>query len=212
MSDLLREELNVKEVVFRADEEELVEYGAKANFRALGKELGKDMKAAAEAIERLPGADIARIVSGGSVEIEVAGKKVSLTTEKVEVKRTEKAGLRILNEGSLTVALDAEIDRALLEEGWVRDLVRGVQSLRKDSGLEVTDRITLHVDGDADLKAALGSYRDFVAGETLATTIAWSVPEALPDVGASIRNPANTIAWSDVEAGDRTWKAAVEKA
>ena len=213
MADLLREELNVKEVVFRADEEELVEYGAKANFRVLGKELGKDMKLAAEAIEKLPGADIARIVAGGSVEIEVAGKKVALDASKVEVKRSERAGLRILNEGSLTVALDAEIDRALLEEGWVRDLVRGVQSLRKESGLEVTDRITLHVDGDAELKAALESFRDFVSGETLATTVVWSAPPALPDLGGAIKAPAKApIGWTDIEAGDKTWKAAVGKA
>jgi isoleucyl-tRNA synthetase len=212
MADLLREELNVKEVIFREDEEELVEYGAKANFRVLGKELGKDMKAAAEAIEKLPGRAIADIIAGRPVSIEVAGKKVELTAEKVEVRRSEKAGLKVQNEGSLTVALDADIDEALLQEGWVRDLVRGVQSLRKDSGLEVTDRITLFVKGEAGLKTALERFMDFVTGETLATKVVWAdFPVSHYD--GAIKPPfAPEIDLIDIEAGEKTWKAAVEKA
>jgi isoleucyl-tRNA synthetase len=211
MADLLREELNVKEVVFRADEEELVDYSAKANFRILGKELGKDMKAAAEVIERLPAKDIASILAGQAVEIEAAGRKVSLTTEKVEVKRSERSGLKVLNEGSLTVALDAEIDQSLLEEGWVRDLVRGVQSLRKEAGLEVTDRIHLYVKGDDGLRKALESHMDFVSGETLATKVVWAdFPVSHYD--GAIKPPfAPEIDLEEIEAGDRTWLAAVAK-
>jgi isoleucyl-tRNA synthetase len=213
MADLLKEELNVKEVVFRHDEEELVDYCAKANFRTLGKELGKDMKNAAACIEELDGSQVADILAGKAVTIEVAGKAVTLTPDKVEVKRSEKAGLKVLNEGSLTVALDANIDRKLLEEGWVRDLVRGVQSLRKTEGLEVTDRIKLYVDGDDDLKTALASFMDFVATETLASLVTWGKPSALPDLGGAIRPPASAdIPYADIEAGDKTWKASVFKA
>ena len=212
MADLLREELNVKDVVFRADEEELVDYAAKANFRALGKELGKDMKAAAELIERLPGHDIAAIIAGRPVTMEVAGKRIELTAEKVEVRRSERSGLKVQNEGSLTIALDAEIDRNLLEEGWVRDLVRGVQSLRKEAGLEVTDRIHLFVKGDADLKKALETFMDFVAGETLAAKVVWAdFPVSHYD--GVIEPPfAPEIDLSDIEAGGKTWKASVSKA
>ena len=212
MSELLREELNVKEVVFREDEEELVEYSAKANFRALGKELGKDMKAAAELIERLPGKTIAAIIAGGSAWIEVAGKEVELKAEKLEVRRSEKSGLKVQNEGSLTIALDAEIDRGLLEEGWVRDLVRGVQSLRKEEGLAVTDRITLHVKGDEELKKALETHMDFIAGETLATKVVWAdLPVSHYD--GAIRPPASTEpSLEAIEAGEKTWMAAVRKA
>ena len=94
MEDIIREELNVKQVIFRDNEEELVEYSAKANFRVLGKELGKDMKAAAAIIEGLPAGEIARIVAGQSVEITVAGKTVALTPDKIEVRRIEKEGLK----------------------------------------------------------------------------------------------------------------------
>jgi isoleucyl-tRNA synthetase len=213
MADLLREELNVKEVVFRDDEEELVDYSAKANFRSLGKELGKDMKAAAELIERLPAKDIAAILAGKPVAIEVMGKRVELSPEKVEVRRSEKAGLKVQNEGSLTIALDTAIDRALLEEGWVRDLVRGVQSLRKETGLAVTDRISLQVGGDADLRTALESFTDFIAGETLATRLSWWPSPSLPDLGGSIKAPAAPEpVFTEIEAGDLKWKVALSRA
>jgi isoleucyl-tRNA synthetase len=213
MEDLLREELNVKKVVFREDEEELVEYSAKANFRVLGKELGKDMKAAAALIEALPGREIAAILEGKPVSIEVAGKKVELTADKVDVRRSEKSGLKVLNEGSLTVALDANLTEELLAEGWVRDLVRGVQNLRKEAGLEVTDRIKLSVGGEPELKKALEAFMDFAMSETLATRVVWAEREELPDFGGSIRAPKEEeTVFTDIEAGDKTWKAAVTKA
>jgi isoleucyl-tRNA synthetase len=198
MEDILREELNVKAVGFRNNEEELVEYSAKANFRVLGKMLGKDMKAAAAEIEKLAPAKIAELIAGKAVEIEVAGKAVSLTQELVEVRRLEKAGLKVLNEGTLTLALDTAVTRELLLEGYVRDLIRGIQNQRKESGFEVTDRIAVTLAGDADLKAALDAFKPLVAGETLADRIEWT--EA-PEASAVV-----------VDAGEKAWKATVRKA
>ena len=202
MVELLREELNVKEVVFRENEEDLVEYSAKANFRVLGKELGKDMKAAADLIERLPAGLLATIVGGGSHSIEVAGKTVVLDLTKLDIRRSEKEGLSILNEGSLTVALDTEITEKLLMEGWVRDLVRGVQTLRKDSGFEVTDRIRLVVAGDDDLERAFAAFGDFVREETLATSSSWASGPAIP---------GSSGAMSDIDAGDKTWRVSIAR-
>jgi len=196
MEDIIRDELNVKEVIFREDEEELVEYQAKANFRALGKELGKDMKQGAAIVEALSPKQIASLLAGSVLVIEVAGRHVELTLDKVEVRRQEKAGLRVVNEGTLTVALDAQITQALMDEGNARDLVRGVQTLRKDSGLAVTDRIRLSVSGSDALRRAFDAFGDFVSGETLAVELRWSaVPGQI-----------------DVEAGDDAWKVALEKA
>jgi isoleucyl-tRNA synthetase len=203
MEEILRDELNVKRVAFRDNEEELVEYSAKANFRVLGKELGKDMKAAAEAIERFSGAEIASLLEGSVLEIEVAGKAVVVTKEKLDIRRAEKKGLKVLNEGSLTLALDTEISEELLAEGYVRDLVRGVQSLRKEGGLEVTDRIRLKLAGDEELKAALDSFMDFVRTETLAVSVTWAEGAAVPGLSG---------AFADIEAGDKTWRAEVSKA
>jgi isoleucyl-tRNA synthetase len=203
MEEILRDELNVKRVVFRANEEELVEYSAKANFRVLGKELGKGMKAAAEKIERFSAHEIASLLEGSVLELEVAGKAVEITKDKVDIRRAEKQGLKVLNEGSLTVALDTEISDELVAEGYVRDLVRGVQTLRKESGLEVTDRIKLSLAGDAELKAALDAFMDFVRSETLATSVIWVEGPAVP---------GSSGAFADIEAGDKAWRAAVAKA
>ena len=173
MEEILRDELNVKEVIFREDEEELVEYQAKANFRVLGKELGKDMKAAAASIERLSGHQIASVLEGATLEIEVAGKPVELTKDKLDIRRIEKENLRVVNDGTLTVALDALVTDELLKEGWVRDLVRGVQNLRKEAGLEVTDRIELVLFGTEALRAAYTELQDYVKSETLAVAVDW---------------------------------------
>ena len=203
MEEILRDELNVKRVSFRDNEEELVEYSAKANFRVLGKELGKDMKTAAAAIERLSGAEVASLLEGSVLELEVAGRTVELTKDKVDIRRAEREGLKVLNEGSLTIALDMEISEELVAEGYVRDLVRGVQNLRKEGGLEVTDRIRLTLAGDDDLRRALDAFADFVRSETLATTLSWADGPALP---------GSSGAFSDIEAGDKTWRAEVSKA
>ena len=196
MLDSIKEELNVKEVIFHEREDELVEYKAKANFKVLGKELGSLMKEAAGKIVALDNAAIQSILEGSKLTIEVGDKTVDLTEEKIIVERIEKEDLKVINEGTLTVGLDTKITDELKKEGYVRDLVRGIQSLRKDSGFEVTDRIKLTVAGDADLKAAYEMFEDFIKGETLATEAEWT--DSLS--GAT-----------DVEADDKKWSIKVEK-
>ena len=106
MEELIKDELNVKSVLFRENEDELVEYRRKANFRTLGKLLGKDMKAAAARIEKLSLADIHALLASRDVPMEVEGRSFSLTPEGVEIQRIEKQNLKVINDGSLTVALD----------------------------------------------------------------------------------------------------------
>ncbi|HKJ85960.1 MAG TPA: isoleucine--tRNA ligase [Spirochaetia bacterium] len=176
MEDIIREELNVKEVVFRENEEELVEYSAKANFRKLGKELGKDMREAAARIEELSGREIQGLLEGTVLNMDVAGRSLDLTQEDVIIQRTERENLKVLNEGSLTVALDPEITDELRQEGLVRDLIRQVQNLRKESGLDVSDRIRLTLSGSDELRAAVESNEEYLMGETLARSIEWAEP------------------------------------
>jgi isoleucyl-tRNA synthetase len=177
MEELIRDELNVKTIVFRENEDELVEYRAKANFRTLGKLLGKDMKAAATRIESLSQADIHTLLAGGGVELSVADRRFTLAMEGVEIQRIEKENLKVINEGSLTVALDPELTPALLEEGLVRDLVRGIQNLRKERGLDVTDRIELLLTGSQGVRAAAEHHREHLLSETLAVSLAWQKAE-----------------------------------
>ena len=178
MEDLIKDELNVKSLVFRENEDELVEYKAKANFRTLGKQLGKDMKAAAARIETLSLADIHSLIAGTGVELSIGDRAFTLMPDGVEIQRLEKENLKVINEGSLTVALDSELTPELVQEGLVRDLVRGIQNLRKDKGLDVTDRIELTLWGSEAVRAAAEHHREHLLSETLATAWKW---EQAPD-------------------------------
>ncbi|MBN2625329.1 MAG: isoleucine--tRNA ligase [Spirochaetales bacterium] len=186
MSEIIAEELNVKEVIFRENEEDLVEYSAKANFKVLGRELGKDMKVAAARIEQLSVSEITSLMEGAVLSIEFDGQdktSLDLNADSIVVQRTEKEGLKVLNEGSLTVALDPEITEELLKEGIVRDIVRAVQNLRKDTDLDVTDRINLTLFGSDGVKDALEDFEDYLMQETL--TAAWNWQEPVNPTEAS---------------------------
>ncbi|MCL1958790.1 MAG: isoleucine--tRNA ligase, partial [Spirochaetes bacterium] len=200
MADIIREELNVKEIVFSDNEEDLVEYEVKANFRVLGKELGKDMKAAAARIENLSHAEIQRVLEGSSLSIDIpcgsGVRALEITADKLDIRRNEKANLRVLNEGTLTVGLDTEITRELSMEGDIRDLIRGVQNARKELGLEVTDRIELHVHGSDSLKEAWDRFNLLASEETLAVKTVW----------------AKEGGQTEIEAGDETWFVKIVKA
>ncbi|MGP1594876.1 MAG: isoleucine--tRNA ligase [Treponema sp.] len=205
MENSIIEELNVKEVIFHEKEDNLVEYRAKANFKVLGKELGAKMKTAAAYIERLASAEIETLLDGSTLSIDIDGQTLDITQEKVIVNRIEKAHLKVLNEGTLTVALNTEITEELLLEGYIRDLVRSVQNLRKETGLAVTDRIAVFVsgtdpDGNELLKKAFNTHKEYLMNETLAVEAAYL--QALP-AGASS---------SELDMGEGlVWRAALEK-
>lgn len=195
MEEIIREELNVKQALFRDNEEDLVEYEVKANFRVLGKELGKDMKSAAARIQDLSHNEIRGLIEGATLSIDVEGRLVDITAAKVDIRRIEKANLKVLNEGTLTVALDTEITEELSQEGDIRDLIRGVQNTRKEMGLEVTDRIRLRTFGSDRLKQAWDKFSDYAAAETLAASTAWGKTENM----------------KELEAGEETWFVHIEK-
>ncbi len=202
MEESIREELNVKKIVFHEREDELVEYKAKANFRTLGKELGPLMKKASNIIEELDQNSIQSLLEGSILSIDVEGKTVELTEEKIVIERIEKANLKVLNEGTLTVALDSEITEELRLEGYIRDLVRGVQNERKDKGLEVSDRINLSLtsatsESQVELKKAFDSFVDYISSETLCVVATWV---------------ESIASGTDIDAGDLTWRINIEKA
>ncbi len=173
MEDIIREELNVKEVIHRENEEDLIEYRAKPNYKILGKQLGKDMRLAAQKIEALNTREIQSLLEGAVLSIDLNGKILDLTRDNVVIQRLEKKNLKVINEGSLTVALDSEITEDLRQEGIVRDLIRSIQNLRKDAGLEVTDRINLYMDAPEPVKKAVEEFKDHLLNETLAVKLTW---------------------------------------
>ena len=155
------------------------------------------MKKAAGIIAELTTEQIESILDGTKLCVEVEGKQVELDSEKVLVERFEKDDLKVVNEGTLTVGLDSKITDELKKEGYVRDLIRGIQNLRKESGFNVTDRIKLSVSGDSELQAAYEMFVDFISNETLAKESVWT------------ENLANGVV---VESEDKNWSISIEKA
>jgi isoleucyl-tRNA synthetase len=132
MEEIIKDELNVKDVVYRENEEDLVRYKAQPDYRRLGSQLGRDMKSAAEKIRALNSGEIRSVVDGATLQLDLGGRTLDLTADDLVVSREEKESLKVLNEGSLTVALDPELTEELMQEGAVRDLVRTIQNLRKE--------------------------------------------------------------------------------
>lgn len=173
MEDIIIEELNVKNVIFKENEEDIVEYKAKANFKVLGKSLGKNMKAAAKKIEELSMKEIQSLLDGATLHLDYDAGELELKEDGIVIQRIEKENLKILNEGSLTIGLDSEITEDLLQEGTVRDIVRSIQNLRKERDLDVTDRINLKLSGSDWLKKAVTSFEEHLLTETLADNLVW---------------------------------------
>ena len=178
--DLVAAELNVKEVGFAEGDTGMVAYRLAPNFRALGPRFGRDAQAVAAALRQAP-ADLAAelavaLRAGQRVELEVDGLgRVELGPEEAGVVEEPVTGWRVVRDGATAVALDLEVSPELRREGLARDLVRAVQDLRKAAGLEVADRIELAVKagggGENQVAAAVDAHRDYLLGETLATSL-----------------------------------------
>lgn len=178
MRGVILEETNVKEIEFAGDDAGIVRKSAKPNFKTLGPKHGKAVQAVAAAVRGLDAAAIGRLEKEGALEIEAGGAGVTLLPEDVEILREEIAGLAVESEDGLTVALDTALDDGLLAEGLAREFVNRVQNMRKDSGFNVTDRITIAVRADGRLAAALREHGDYIRNETLAVALTASADEA----------------------------------
>jgi isoleucyl-tRNA synthetase len=174
LSGIVREELNVRELRFVSEADELGEVELKPNYRTLGPRFGKHMPIVAAAVAGLDASHAAATLrNGGHVAISVDGKDHELTLEDLQVSMKPLEGYQVEREGSHAVALELEIDDELRVEGWAREIVRAVQLARQDAGLDVTDRIVLTLDGDASLLEAARSHQDYIAGETLALQVGY---------------------------------------
>jgi isoleucyl-tRNA synthetase len=172
--DLVRSELNVKELDFVHEEAELVSYRVRPNFRSLGPRFGKLMPQAKAAIEALDAAHVARAIeSGGGFGVNVDGHDHSLSPEDVDLVMEPLEGYQVEAEAGHAVALSLELDDELLREGLAREIVHAVQNARKQAGLEITDRIELTLGGDEELLAAAREHQAYLAGEVLAKSVVY---------------------------------------
>ena len=169
---VVREELNVKEVGFLSSTEGIVTLVARPNFRALGQRFGKMTNAAAQAIRALPQEALGRFLGGESIDFEVDGDVHALQVDDVEVAQEASTGLLVKAEGAYAVALDPQLDDELIAEGVARELVNRIQRLRKDAGLDITDRIELTIGGPDSILSAASLHETFIGGETLALAVA----------------------------------------
>ena len=172
LEELIEDELNVKQVVFVADETELCNVTYKANFKTLGRKCGSKMKAVAAAIAsgNVPG--LAGLHGSGTSETQsVVIEGIEITAEDVIVTRSPKAGLVVASSGSIVVGLETALTPELVAEGLAREFVSHVQNMRKAADFEVTQRIAVTVETDAETRAAIEANRDYVTNEILATSL-----------------------------------------
>lgn len=167
---IIMDELNVKGIEYvRAGESEVVKIRAKANFKALGPKFGKRVKEVVALINGLSQPQIIQLQAEGKLTLDGAGEPVEIVPEDIEIIHEDIEGWLVASQGSITVALDTALDDALRQEGLAREFVNRVQNLRKDSGLEVSDRIQLSfATNDPALRQALESQREYIMAETLA--------------------------------------------
>ncbi len=174
LADVVADELNVKELRFVDSADELGSYTVKANYRTMGPRFGKQMPAAAAAVAALDPVHVARALrDGAALGINVDGAEHALSGEDLQLAMAPLAGYQLEREGSHAVALELSLDDDLRREGLAREVVRAVQEQRKQSGLDVSDRIVLVLGGDPAILDAARAHERYIADETLATSVAY---------------------------------------
>ncbi|MBT5099114.1 MAG: isoleucine--tRNA ligase, partial [Polaribacter sp.] len=167
VSDLIKHEVNIKEVQILEDASDILIKQIKPNFKALGPKFGKEMRSIAAEVQRFTKEDISKIEKSGNISLEINGKEITLEREDVEISSKDIEGWLVANEGGLTVALDVTITEELRKEGIARELVNRIQNARKDTGLEVTDKIRLTVLNFENLQHAIQENKAYIMSETL---------------------------------------------
>ena len=167
---LIENEVNVKELKFVEGADVLVKK-VKCNFRTMGKKFGKLMKGIAAQMDALGQADIVAFEKAGEIRLDVDGQSVIVELTDVEIINEDIPGWLVANDGNLTVALEVELNDELRNEGMARELINRIQNLRKECGLEITDRVNVSISPDERVKAAVDSFSDYIKGQVLADNV-----------------------------------------
>jgi isoleucyl-tRNA synthetase len=174
LGEIVREELNVRELRFVSEADELGEVEVKPNYRTLGPRFGKQMPQVAVAVAGLDaGRAAATVRDGATVGISLGGSEHQLGAEDLLISMKPLEGYQVEREGSHAVALELDLDEELRIEGWAREIVRAVQMARQGAGLDVSDRIVLTLDGDPALLDAAREHEPYIASETLASRVTY---------------------------------------
>ena len=171
VKDLVRDQVNVKEIEFVEGATDVLVKKVKCNFKILGKKFGPLMKGVAAAVQNMSQQDVASLEQNGSFTFDINGTPATVDTTEVEIYSEDIPGWVVANEGTLTVALDIQLTDELKREGIARELKKRIQDARKQNGLEITDRIRVRLNSNAETDAAVREYESWIKSQVLADSI-----------------------------------------
>jgi isoleucyl-tRNA synthetase len=171
VEDLITSEVNVKKLEFLTETEGFINKKVKPNFIALGKKLGPKMKAVSTALAKFTQHDITVLEKDGQYILDIEGEPLTLQTSEVEITAEDIPGWSVASKGVLTVALDITITEALRKEGEAREFINRIQSLRKENGFDLTDRIQIDIVENEKLTASINEFKNYICAEILAERI-----------------------------------------
>ena len=171
--NLIEEELNVKAALFSSDEGSIVQLKATPNFRILGKKVGKLMAPLKKLIEDFDQETLMKLDQEGALDVKVNGEEVTLTSEDIQVKKETTGQLAALSSDSFTISLDLAISEELKLEGFARELVNKINTMRKSEGFEITDRVHILIETTPKVKKSFEDHKDYICHEVLASSVSF---------------------------------------
>jgi len=199
VEDIILSEVNVKELEYLHDAADVLVKEIKPDFKKLGPKFGKEMKTLAAQINAFTPDQISQLEKDGNIKLMLNDQEVEINTEDVSITAKDIPGWLVAADGNITVALDITLSEELKEEGIAREFVNRIQNLRKDSGLEVTDKIHLRIERTAEIEQAIENNLDYICAETLAGSL---------DLVSKIESSGATVVEVD---GNISTKIALEK-
>jgi isoleucyl-tRNA synthetase len=201
MQEMILDEINVKQIEFVGDDSAIVRKKAKPNFKTLGPKFGKNVQAIAARIRECTAAELTTLEREGTLRLFSNGTEFEVSKDDVEILHDDVQGWLVESDGTVTVALDTELNEELIEEGFAREFVNRVQNMRKEAGLEVTDRITIYHRSTERLAKALERTAAYIRQETLAVGLI-----------APTANADKRLVFHEVDINGERTQIAIEKA
>ena len=175
--DIIREELNIKEVIFTKEVEGFVSYNFKPQLKTVGPKYGKQLGKIREALANLDGRAAKAILdSEGKLSFDFGEGPVELTADDLLIETTQREGFYTVSDRDITVAIDTVLTPALIEEGFMREIISKVQTMRKEAGFEVTDHIRITMEGSEKVTAVAEAKKAEITGATLAESLTVGTP------------------------------------
>jgi isoleucyl-tRNA synthetase len=192
VEDLIKAEVNIKEINYLTETEGFIKKKVKPNFARLGKKLGGQMKAVSQALATFTDRQIADLEAQGKTSIDTDAEAIIILLEEVEILAEDIPGWSVASAGGVTVALDITLSEALVQEGIAREFINRLQNIRKETGLQVTDRIAVNFNGPNHFIAALDIFKPYICAEILADSLQY-VPEVTEGTEIEVNEAAMKV-------------------